>query len=360
MKHIFHLIPDLGLGGAQRALCYLAGAMDHSRFRLTVAYWGADHDLCHALGRAGVEVVRLDGVGASLLRLAEALARELRLARPDILHTHLFDADLVGVLTAQILGIRHCCSTIHSFSFFSTRFHRWRYRWLLGPFVSRFFPVSRALGAFLVQRCRVPASQVQVILNGINTAAFAGSPQRQQSAGADPVIGTLARLDSRKGIRFLVDAFARLQQRLPDARLIVGGAGEEREGLERLVEALGVARRVAFIGRVRNPEEFYRQLDCFVLPSLDEGFGLVVLEAMAAGLPVIATRVGGVPEIIEHGRNGLLVEPADAGAIADAIHTLCASPEQRKRLVEGARQTSLRFDIVRTAAEVQLAYEALL
>lgn len=113
------------------------------------------------------------------------------------------------------------------------------------------------------------------------------------------------------------------------------------------------------MGAVSEPATFYRRLDLFVLPSLDEAFGLVLLEAMAAGLPVVGTRVGGIPEILEDGSQGLLVAPADSHALAEAIRALWNDPARRGRMGATARQQALHFDIGRTAKELQAAYEEL-
>jgi glycosyltransferase involved in cell wall biosynthesis len=355
MMKVLHLISDLGLGGAQRVLCYLGAAMDRNRFRLQVVYWGHQGDLRKELEDLGVDVVRLRDVGRSLVRLALALGRHVRQARPDIIHTHLFDADLVGIVVARVCGVQ-CCSTIHSATFFATPAHRWRYRCLaLG--IRRFFPVSQALSDVLIQHCRVPAARVRVIRNGIDTTRFAPAPARNGADVRGPIIGTLARLDPVKGISILLDAMSHLLPEYPEALLLIGGAGEEQEALERQAIALGIADRVVFVGPVQDPHDFYRRVDLFVLPSVDEGFGLVLVEAMAMGLPVIGTRVGGVPEILAHGVNGWLVEPGDSVVLAAGIRTLLADPALRRQVAEEGRRTALRFDITQTATQLQAEYE---
>lgn len=357
--HILHLIPDLGFGGAQRMLAYTAAATDLRRYRFSVAYWGEMNALQGDLERLGVTVIPLQVSAISLPRIAACVAQTLRRLRPDVVHTHLFDADLVGVLSARALGVRRCCSSVHGFSFFTTALHRWRYRWVLGPLVSRFFPVSRALGTFLVQQCGLPAARVRVIVNGIDLTRFGRADVPDPRPTPGPVIGTLSRLVPQKGIQYVIQAFAQVQSDFPEARLVIGGGGEARDALEQQVRSLGLTQQVVFAGAVRNPTTFLQQLDLFIFPSLDEAFGLVLLEAMASGLPVIATCVGGIPEILEPERGGLLVPPADSHAIAEGIRSIWKEPNRRSRMRETARQNGSRFSIARTAADLQAAYEEL-
>jgi glycosyltransferase involved in cell wall biosynthesis len=356
---ILHLIPDLGLGGAQRMLTYAATAMDRDRYSVQVAHWGEASAFQTELECLGVPVIRLEPGDSSLFGLARTFGRQVRRLRPDVVHTHLFDADLIGILTARALGIRCCCSTIHSFSFFSTPRHRWRYRLLLQPLVRRFFAVSRALAEFLVRECRLPASRIRVVVNGVDTARFAPAANAAPRSAPGPTVGVLTRLDARKGLPYLIQAMAQIRSDLSDARLLIGGDGEDRSALQRQARSLGLTERVEFVGAVSEPATFYRQLDLFVLPSLDEALGLVLLEAMASGLPVVGTRVGGIPEILEDGAQGLLVAPADSRALAGAIRALWSDPLRRSRMGEMARQQALRFDIGRTAKELQAAYEEL-
>jgi glycosyltransferase involved in cell wall biosynthesis len=355
---ILHLIPDLELGGAQRMLGYAAAAMERDRYRLHVAHWGKASALQSEMEQLGIPVLHLEG-GPSLVRLARSFGRQVRRLQPDVVHTHLFDADLIGIPTARALGVRRCCSTIHSFSFFSSPRHRWRYRWVLTPLVRSFFAVSHALADFLVQECRLPASRVRVIVNGVDTARFAPAVGAAPRSAPGPTVGVLTRLDSRKGLPHLIQAIGQLRADLPGIRLLIAGDGEERVTLERQAGSLGLAGQVVFAGTVNEPEGFYRRLDLFVLPSLDEAFGLVLLEAMAAGLPVVGTRVGGIPEILEDGHQGLLVSPADSRAIAAAIRTLWEDPSRRSRMAEAARRRARHFDVGRTAKQLQAAYEEL-
>lgn len=355
---ILHLIPDLGLGGAQRLLTDVAAAMDRERYRLDVVHWGEPSTLQAELERLGIPVHRLEGA-PSLLRLARAFGRQVRRVRPDVVHTHLFDADLIGIPAARALGVRRCCASVHSFSFFTARRHRWRYRWLLGPLVGRFLAVSRALADYLVRECRLPASRVQVVANGVNTARFAPGPSPTPRSSPGLAVGVLTRLDARKGLSYLLRAMAELRSDLPDARLLIGGDGEARSALEREADSLGLTERVEFAGAVNDAAQFYRRLDLVVLPSLDEAFGLVVLEAMAAGLPVVGTQVGGIPEILEDGVQGRLVAPADSQALAGAIRELCRDPLRRGQMAEQARRQAQRFDIDRTARALQAVYEEL-
>lgn len=355
---ILHLIPDLETGGAQRLLTYAAGAMDRDRFRIVVAHWGKASALQAELERLGVSVLRLDGA-PSLLRLARSFGKEVRRLRPDVVHTHLFDADLIGILVARVLGVRRRCATIHSFSFLATSRHRWRYRWLLGPLVGRFLAVSRVLADYLVQRCGLPASRVRVVTNGVDTSRFASTERVTSRTAPGSTIGVLTRLDARKGLPYLLQAMAQVRADLPDARLLIGGDGEDRAALETQARALGLAGRAEFLGAVGEPASFYRRLDVFVLPSLDEAFGLALLEAMAAGIPVVGSRVGGIPEILQDGIQGLLVAPADSHALAGAIRALGGDPTRRAQMGDAARRRARDFDISRTAQALQAVYEEL-
>jgi glycosyltransferase involved in cell wall biosynthesis len=152
------------------------------------------------------------------------------------------------------------------------------------------------------------------------------------------VIGNVARLAPQKGQRFLIDAAPKVLERHPDARFVFVGEGELREDLERRAEHAGVADRFLFTGARDDVPELLASMDVFALPSLFEGLCYAVIEAQAAGVPVVATPVGGVRENVVEGETGLIVPPEDANALADAIVRLLDEPAEARRLAENARR----------------------
>ncbi len=209
---------------------------------------------------------------------------------------------------------------------------------------------SRALARFLVDR-GFPARRIVVIPNGITVRRTEPGPPNDP-----PVVGTAAILEHRKGLDVLIDACARIR---PPVRLEVFGEGSLRAELEARAERGGVDAR--FHGHVADLRGRLEALDVFVLPSRAENLPVAILEAMALALPVVATRVGGVPEVVADGETGILVEPDDPQALADAIAALAADPARRVALGSaGARRAAERFDAAELARRTVCLYESLL
>jgi len=170
-----------------------------------------------------------------------------------------------------------------------------------------------------------------------------------------PVIGTVSVLRGKKGHRFLLEAAARLRQEYPGLKVIVVGDGPGRDGLWREAKALELERTVSFLGFRQDIPRILATFDVFVFPSLEEALGAAILEAMAAGKAVVASRVGGIPEAVVDRETGLLVPPADSGALAEAVRKLLQDPDLRRRMGEQGRlrveeQFSLNRMLDRTAA----------
>jgi glycosyltransferase involved in cell wall biosynthesis len=206
-----------------------------------------------------------------------------------------------------------------------------------------------------------------LVPNGVSDATLAWSADRAAvRRGLDlppeaPVVGALSRLAWKKGLRHLVEAAPRLLESVPDAHVLIAGDGELRAELERQARSLGVASRVRFLGTRRDPLDLLAAFDVFVLPSVVEGMSNAVLEAMARALPVVATDVGGNPEIVGDGETGFIVPPADPAALAAALGKLLQAPELAREMgAAGRRRVEQRYRVGHMVAAVERLYDELL
>jgi glycosyltransferase involved in cell wall biosynthesis len=283
------------------------------------------------------------------------LVRFCRRWRPDVIHTQLSRADWIGRPLARALGVP-VISTIHNVHsrMYHAEFHpvvarlglaldRWS-----SKFTTRFIAVSTGVRRDLEAQ-GVPADQIVVIHNGLNLEGRRPAIPREvvrrtwNAATDDVVVGTVALLKAQKGLSFLVEA-ARIatavNQRL---RFVHIGDGPLRDEVTRQVAAAGLGDRFRLLDRQRDPVALMSGMDIFALPSLWEGLPIALLEAMSSGLPAVGTAVSGIEEVIDHDRTGLLVPPADAGALANAILQLAADPAARRRLGTAAAQRMSLF-----------------
>ncbi len=198
----------------------------------------------------------------------------------------------------------------------------------------------------------VPSAKIAVVPEPIDLvdweARFARARPRREDG---PTVLCVARMYPRKRIPDLLQAACSLRRRLPDVRVRIVGSGPERRQLLRLHAELGLGDRVLLLGEVSRTQlaEEYVNADCFCLPSVQEGFGIVFLEAMAAGLPIVACRAGAVPEVVPHGVAGLLVEPRNPERLAGVLEELLTDPQRRKEYGEAGRRRAAEFDAARVA-----------
>jgi glycosyltransferase involved in cell wall biosynthesis len=199
---------------------------------------------------------------------------------------------------------------------------------------------SRAIGEYFK---KIGVKNIEIIPNGIDVKKFEGGP-RQPHKGF--IVMTVARLEKVKGVEYLIRAFATIAKDNQQIYLTIIGDGPERSNLEDLAASLGVGGRVKFLGEILNDElpPHLGGADCFVLSSLREGFGIVLLEAQAAGVPVIGSRVGGILDIIEDGKTGILAEPGDYKSIAEAILKIYSNSDLAKKLIENAKNNLQKYD----------------
>lgn len=245
---------------------------------------------------------------------------------------------------------------------------RTRLLWALaGSFADRFCCVSEDVAEAARAYGTVPRRKVSVVLNGIDTAAFDSTGdrdslrQRLKIPAGVPVIGTVGRLHEVKRQDLLIRGFANIASLDPQPHLLLVGDGPELESLRGLAARLGLAQRVHFAGYQARPEHFLHLMDIFALTSRLEGMPLAILEAWAAGLPVIASRVGGVPAIVREGETGVLFDPGDEAALSQAISRLLSDPSEARRLGEAGRAyVRSRFDLRVMALSYEEHYRELL
>jgi glycosyltransferase involved in cell wall biosynthesis len=222
-------------------------------------------------------------------------------------------------------------------------------------FAHRIVAVSEAVRQALVASGAAPG-RIRVIPGGVALGPFTAVPPN--AAAVPAVLGALGRLGREKGFDVLLGAMSKLPP--GEARLLLGGDGTQQEALSREIHVLGLADRVTMTGLVTDVPAFLAQIGIFILPSRSEGLGLVAVEAMAAGRPVIATNVGGIPEVVVDGETGVLVPPEDPAALAAAIHSLLADPVLAARMGQaGRRRARELFSAERMAEKTAALYEEL-
>jgi glycosyltransferase involved in cell wall biosynthesis len=275
------------------------------------------------LTAAGIDVRSLGMKSKLDVPAVFRLYRLLREKRVDVLHTYLFHANFLGRIVGRLAGVKVIISSERIMGL------EGRYRLVLNrltsPLADAFTANAQAVKKFMVEEIRLPEEKIAVIYNGVDVGRFDIQVERKMVRDAlglaegDLACVTVARLDAQKGVRYLIEAARKVVEDKPNVKFLVVGDGPLRGSLEMLSEKLGLTEHVFFLGKKADIARLLKASDVFVLPSVWEGFPNVVLEAMASGLPVIATKTSGTPEAVAEGETGLLVEPKDSDGLAEAI-----------------------------------------
>ena len=357
---VCQLITELRPAGAERCVYELATRIDRDRFDVQVAALRGG-DVADRLRDAGVKVTVLGLRGKWDLAKAAGLVRLLGRERIDLLHTHLFHADLAGRLAAVAAGTPHL---VHSVHIAEARYRPWRFAFarLLAWRCDRIVCVSAGVARHHSRKSGLPPSRYEVIYNGIDADALTRDEtarrelRRQWGVGDGQVVAVFAgRLDPQKGLDTLLRAIE-LLTRQGDIRFVIAGDGPQRAMVEAFCagESGGAVRMLGFVGDVRG---LYSAADLLVMPSRWEGFGLSVAEAMAAGLPVVASRVAGLDEVVADGRTGILLPPNDADALARTIRQLAGDADLRRAMgLAGACRVRQQFTIEANVAAHERLY----
>jgi glycosyltransferase involved in cell wall biosynthesis len=359
---IVFLVPTLDIGGAERQVLRTAIGLDRCRFDpLVLAFQRGGGRLARELEAAGIATVDL-GLQSRRSPLAAfwRLARWLRAHPCDVLMAYMFHANLAARLVRPFAGVpRVVCSerVVGWESPLRVALNR-ATRWMADAITTN----SAAGVRFWADRLGLPESRLHLIYNGVDVAAF--SPRENRSDAPGPVvIGNLARLHRKNGQETLLEALDALASMpdLPPWRCVIAGEGPDAEALARTIARRSLEGRVELAGHVSDPVPFLRGVELYVQSSTAEGLPNAVLEAMATGIPVVATAVGGTPEVVEEGKTGWLVPAGDAIRLAERIAALLRAPAERAAMGrEGRRRVEQRFSTTRMIAETERLLDELL
>lgn len=376
-KTILHIIDALNYGGAQKLLVLLARWTPPSKYRTIVCVLQTGIELKTAIESAGVKVVCLYRPRPSILfpfRLATYIYRNIRdifslckRERVDVVLCHLSDAEFLGILAAKLAGTSRILTFVHYPDLLPVRKRndlrnslrlivtKILYRW-----ADYIIAVSKDVAGQLKQTFRLDTNKIYTMVNRIDVDTFARAKvctQLQKTLGLAPqsrIITTVGRLMPPKGHTYLIDAIAALSTRFKDLKLLLVGNGDLRQSLQSQCEKLGLQQQAIFLGNRPDVAQILALTQIFVLPSLWEGTSLALLEAMAAGKPIVATAIPGNQAILEHQQNSYLVQPGDSHALTEGITFLLKHPRLARGYGQNAQDLAKRrFDIRTTVTALE-------
>jgi glycosyltransferase involved in cell wall biosynthesis len=364
---VIHLISGLFFGGGQKVVLDLlsqpAASIEECLVLLGSQPGSAMENPPHFSISYDGDYSRL----STLISAARKLRRLLISEKATILHTHGLDADLIGglsLLGTKVRQISHLHITPPKERKDSARSfaRRQLFQWLCWINRTQFIAVSDAVRQEMAEYYHLPLMRIRTIHNGVSTNHYSGKTETTRNrADVGFVIGSAGRLAPMKGFSFLIEAVSILHSRGIPIQLKIAGTGSQLDELQKLATSKGMETAVEFVGKIDDMQTFYQSVDAFVLASVStEGLPLVVLEAMCAGLPVIATNVGGAKEAIRDGIDGKIVEPRNSAQLADAIATLSQSPDLRRQMGAAAsRRIEEEFSLSRVKNQICSLYQEL-
>jgi glycosyltransferase involved in cell wall biosynthesis len=393
-KHIkiIHIITRLDMGGSAQNTLLTALHHDSQHYNvylikgstlesaMTKAETKLVEDQLETAKKQGIEILDVPSLVRRIspindLRALVALFRLMCKLEPHIVHTHTSKAGILGRLAAWLARVPTIIHTPHGHVFYG-HFGRSLSRIflqmekLLGRITHHHIALTPEEGKDYLNLGVAKPKNISVIHSGVDLNCFKPSatksnPKRNK-LGIPPdslVVGYVGWLIPIKGVTYLVDAMAEVLQRHPNSLLVLVGKGDEKGEeeikLKEQVEDLELADNVRFLGWRPDVDEIMGCFDIFVLPSLNEGMGRVLVEAMSAGLPIVASRVGGIPDLVKHEKNGLLVPLADAGALERAISDLLSDKAKRKRMGETGKRICSPYSIEAMVEKIDDLYSTL-
>lgn len=343
-KKVLIAITKSNWGGAQRYVFNIATSISKAEYDVAVMH-GGDGIMAEKLRGSGIRTMEIPGLARDIsvfvdVSVFTSLLRMLRSERPDVLHLNSSKMGLLGALAGRLAGVPCIVFTAHGWAFNEDR--SFLQKTLLRVFAYFTIMLSHrtiAISDAVADAIRMPLirKRLAVVKNGVTAAEYkersdARTSLVQHSSEQEFWFGTIAELHPVKGLRYAVEAFTSHAAHFPTAHYVILGEGESRTELESLVQQSSYAERIHVVGFRDEAPQYLKAFDVFVLPSLSEGLSLAILEAGLARIPVIATNVGGIPEIIRNNEQGVLVSPRNSVGLSEAFARLQTDPRLRESI----------------------------
>jgi len=364
---IVHLLPGFGLGGVENVLLSICNNFDRQKYDLTLVYFADQEELLDAVEATGVKVIKIQSKKVISFSTIRHLIQILKDESADLIHTHLMDANLLGFLSTKFVNIPQVIS-LHTYPYPKGIKYRLRYKFM-SFWAGKIICVSNIVKNYMVEKVGVSEKKATVVYNGIDIQKFDIQLSDNQRADVRQefripdghfIIGNVARMIERKGQMYLIQAFHELLKVHPNTTLLIIGDGDYRKDLEQEAKNLNIADKIIFTGSRYDIPELLSIMDIFVFPTYNEAMGITICEAMAARKAIISSIDSAIVELIDNGKDGLLVKPKDSHALFEVILSLCNNPEKRVALAAAAREKANLFSEQSMAEGIEEVYSGLI
>lgn len=359
---IAYVINNLNIGGAEKLLLSTVLKINKDRFDVTVLSMLEGEDLLPDFNNAGIEVVAIGMNNKRDISGFVKLYKFFKINHVNIVHTHLLEADIFGRYAALLAGVPVILSTEHSVEPWKIRPKNLKThlrllldRWII-KHTTGIISISDKIKELLIIYLKIEETKIFVIKNGIDLTKTYHTGKNTKS-NWPLVVGSVGRLVEAKGYKYLLHAFKKINMLYPETKLMIAGDGPLKSDLTNLSASLNITQHVTFTGMLNNIPEFLEKIDIFVLSSIQEGLPIALLEAMAAHKAIIATNIGGIPEVIQHRKDGLLIEPANVIDLENAILKLITNDKKRDSFAHNAREKVVNnFNLNKTVNDLEALY----
>jgi len=367
---IMHLINSFTLTGAEKLAFDIVSRMDKKKFDIFICAVevkknNIERYMREKLENYGVKTITINKIPTTnkqrvilIIKLAKIFSKN----KIDILHTHCSAPDLYGRISAFLTHINLVFSTIHNTKGYSLQRER-----IMKNFCTKYIAISKEVEEYALVKLKIPSKKIKVIYNGIDVENFINCLVKKENKlkelginNYDKIVTTVGRVNEQKGHIFFVKAAELVLKKFPDTNfLIIGNSQVDKDLYQKLIKIIknkNLGNKIIFTGVRQDVPEILAVSDVFVLSSIYEGFALVTIEAAMASLPIVATDVGSIRQIVNNGENGLIVPPKDINALANGIKFILSDEDRAKKMGLKGKRIAKKFTIEKTVSEYEKLY----